>query len=557
MPDESSPLYCPCCLQRVAADRCPWCRARTYGPGDIDPGEVATLQPPSRRAFGVNQRYRVTKLIGKGGMGAVYKVYDSTRRRLIAGKFLSERILMSEDPRGRVRFTEEIEALAQLESPHIVTFLDYEMTADEEPCLLMELLRGRDLEAWLTQRGQPDPTEIAGILIPVCRALTVAHAEGMVHRDLKPLNVFLHEPGDGSLVVKVVDFGIVRMVSGNRERQDLTDIRLPLGTPEYMAPEQAVGRPVSAATDLYALGAILYRMLAGSVPFAANNRMGVCMQHVNAPVPTIPERLRRPAALVRLAYWLLEKDPANRPASAEAVIKELEPFADPTGRISHVESTLASTAPCSIQTPQVRTAVDVVDPLRRHDSGRADSDPRNQGPTPAAAPAPRHEQTPHSASYEEAAPVPRAKTWEQATPARGRGRKGALVIGAGIAVIVGGVLLFRTFATTAVASVKAHCSEKTGDEVAIKGTVIKGLDIPLTDLSVYKIGDDTDSIWVVSGSSAPPDGARIHLKGIALDVRQAKQYCAQEEGADEEICKVIAEAIQFVAGTCVLLENSR
>ncbi|WP_050432613.1 serine/threonine-protein kinase [Chondromyces crocatus] len=237
----------------------------------------------------VGGRYEVLSLLGEGGMGTVYEVRHATLGRTLAMKVLRRDI--AKDPDLVARFTQEAKAAAGIGHPNIVTVMDFgSIDAGSKdvsrPFFVMELLEGRSLGALLRAEKLVTPARVAPLFIQCARALEAAHKAGVVHRDLKPDNLFIVRKGDAE-VVKLLDFGVAK-VAGNRR---LTRVGMVFGTPHYMSPEQAEGKHVDARTDVYALGVIMYECFSGRVPFEADTYMGVLTKHMFA----VPEPLERVA----------------------------------------------------------------------------------------------------------------------------------------------------------------------------------------------------------------------------------------------------------------------
>ncbi len=254
--------------------------------------------------------YRVVRVLGAGGMGVVYEAIDEALQRKVALKVLRGEKLRTAE--ARTRFLREARAAAALKSDYIVTVYQVAET-DGVPYLAMEFLEGQTLEDWL--RGQTKPPSVADVIRvarEVLTGLAVAHDKGVIHRDIKPQNLWL-DADTGR--VKILDFGLARDVS----RSDgLTCEGAVMGTPAYMAPEQASGKPVDVRADLFSVGVVLYRMLAGQSPFA---RGGVLATETPAAVETLAVGV--PAGLARFIGRLVAKDPADRPANVRAALAEL------------------------------------------------------------------------------------------------------------------------------------------------------------------------------------------------------------------------------------------
>jgi eukaryotic-like serine/threonine-protein kinase len=260
---------------------------------------------PGDRALG--GRYRMAALLAAGGMGEVWAAEDVLLGRPVAVKLLGP--ALAGDGRAAERLRREARAAARLVHPNIAGVLDLG-EQDGRPYLVMELLEGESLAARLSRAGPMAPAEAAEVAAAVADALEVAHGAGVVHRDVKPGNVFLTTDGE----VKVVDFGIAS-AAGDAA---LTTGDL-LGTAAYLAPERVLGHRATPAADVYALGVLLYELLAGCPPFRADSDIAVAMAHVNArPVPLRQVAPWVPAYLVAACHHALAKDPAARPPSAAA-----------------------------------------------------------------------------------------------------------------------------------------------------------------------------------------------------------------------------------------------
>lgn len=279
------------------------------------------LAPPQGSdEIGRLAEYRVLRLLGKGGMGMVFQAEDTQLRRLVALKVMLPEVAAQEQ--SRVRFLREARAAAALKHDHVVTI--YQVGEDRGvPFLAMEFLKGKSLADWLAGGRQASVGETLIIGRQVAKGLAAAHKAGLIHRDIKPANLWLEAPAGR---VKVLDFGLARW-SDVRTDNDLSKMTREgeiVGTPAFMAPEQARGESVTAQSDLFSLGCVLYRLASGRPPFRGDSLVAVLsavLTHTPQPVrelnAEVPERF---AALVEK---LLEKKPADRPASAQAVVDEL------------------------------------------------------------------------------------------------------------------------------------------------------------------------------------------------------------------------------------------
>jgi len=274
-------------------------------------------------------RYVIQAHVGEGGMGTVYRAEQTPLGRPVALKVI-HRALVS-DQKVVSRFLREAKIACQLTNPHTVTIFDFG-NEDGILYLAMELLQGESLHERLC-RGPVEPVRAAEIAAQVCRSLTEAHKKGIIHRDLKPDNIFLSTADDGSLLVKVLDYGLARVMSSDDApggiQATLTQIGTIVGTPIYMSPEQARGRKLDARTDLYSMGVVLFEMLSGVAPFLDEDAVVVLGKHIRDPVPRIAEsgaRVAPPAPLQVLVDKLLEKEPSKRPPDAAWVYQELRAY---------------------------------------------------------------------------------------------------------------------------------------------------------------------------------------------------------------------------------------
>ncbi len=266
----------------------------------------------------LNNRYQLIAELGRGGMGVVYRGYDLFLQREAAVKILSTVNLGTQ---GRARLLQEARATAQLNHPNIVTIYDAGET-DGAPFIVMELIEGTSLH----QQPPASIAEVCQVAQQVCGALMHAHAHGIVHRDLKPENVLRTAAG----AIKLVDFGLARSLTTRLTAEDTV-----VGTVYYLAPEQALARPLDGRADLYALGVMLYEWTAHRLPFSGDDALAVISQHLHAPV--VPPSTYNPAlppVLESLILRLLSKEPDDRPqdaAEARRILETLDLAAGPAG----------------------------------------------------------------------------------------------------------------------------------------------------------------------------------------------------------------------------------
>ncbi len=270
--------------------------------------------------------YRLVDLIGRGGMGEVWKADHRLFARPAAIKLISGRVMLDGSRMAEERFRREAEAAAGLRSPHTIQLYDFGITRDGRLYYVMELLEGCDLETLIGRYGPQPPARVACILRQACFSLAEAHAGGMVHRDIKPANLHLGRVGLQYDFVKVLDFGLVK-----RDAQWLgSDVRLTApetmsGTPAYMAPEMASGEQVDGRADLYALGCVGYFLLTGALVFEGENALQLVVKHLQAEPVTPSARLGRPLPepLERAILSCLAKAPGDRPVDAAALAEAL------------------------------------------------------------------------------------------------------------------------------------------------------------------------------------------------------------------------------------------
>ncbi|HEY5920803.1 MAG TPA: serine/threonine-protein kinase [Kofleriaceae bacterium] len=261
----------------------------------------------------VGGRYEIIRLIGKGGMGAIYEVRNTRLGRQFALKTLTGDA--AANPEVLARFRREADVISKIKHPNIVEVIDWEALDDGSPAMVMEYLQGEDLGRRI-EDGPLTWPQLARIADQVLAALSIAHANGIVHRDLKPQNIFLAQDDSGDERVKLLDFGVSKV----RDSKSLvtTDARL-LGTPAYMSPEQSEGRAddVGSHTDVWAIGTILFEMATGVVPFDADNLPAILYKICHSELPQIAaRRADAPEAFVELVRETLERDVDKRISDA-------------------------------------------------------------------------------------------------------------------------------------------------------------------------------------------------------------------------------------------------
>lgn len=286
-------------------------------PGDITPPGAADRirQGESLVGMTLNNRYKVEEKIGEGGFGSIYRAEQIRIGRNVALKVLNPS--MTGDAKLVERFRREAQAACSLRDPHTIITYDFDQTQDGLLYIAMELLTGRNLFEIQEQKIRFEPMRVASILEQCCSSLSEAHNAGIVHRDIKPENIVLEQRGDNQDFVKILDFGIAKIVSGeqNENAMVLTAAGQTLGTLEYMSPEQLKGQELDGRSDIYALGILAYEMLTGDLPFDVDTPAAIIRGHLqqtpSPPSGIVPEA-GIPPALDAVVAKMLEKDRSVR-----------------------------------------------------------------------------------------------------------------------------------------------------------------------------------------------------------------------------------------------------
>ena len=321
---EDGARFCGTCGRPIGLTPAP------IPPAALDPASTVPLTKvvvqsaleSSQRLIGrtLNHRYLVEDKIGEGGFGAVFRGKQIATGREVALKILHPHNVSDETIVAR--FRREAEACSKLRDPHTVTTYDFDETEDGILYLAMELLRGRSLHVLQKAEGPLDATRVLRMLDQVAESLGEAHANGIVHRDMKPENVFIETRSDGDYV-KVLDFGIAKVISGDKEAKALTAVGQTLGTLEFMSPEQLRGQKLDGRSDIYALGMVAYEMLTGALPFKGlKTPIDIINYHLKQQPPP-PSKMREdleiPPAVDEILLKMVEKDRDNRFENAEAL----------------------------------------------------------------------------------------------------------------------------------------------------------------------------------------------------------------------------------------------
>jgi eukaryotic-like serine/threonine-protein kinase len=333
-----------------------------------------STNPPVNPGDVIADKYRIERVLGAGGMGVVVVATHLQLDQLVAIKFL--RPAVAKKPENVERFAREARAAAKIQSEHVARVLDVAIGEGGVPYMVMEYLEGKDLETTLEEQGRLPIDNVVDYILQALEALAEAHAAGIVHRDLKPANIFLARRADGSSVVKVLDFGISKLIRGSSPQ--ITTTSAQMGSPLYMSPEQLRRtRDVDHRADIWSLGVILQELIVGEAPFMGDSLPEIIAMIVSD--PPLSMRLRRPEVSVQLEAVVkrcLEKDPDARFANVAELARALQPFAPERSAISieRVTRIVAgrqeiSLPPGSVGAPKVHDSPAVATNSSWHTSG--------------------------------------------------------------------------------------------------------------------------------------------------------------------------------------------
>jgi serine/threonine protein kinase/Leucine-rich repeat (LRR) protein len=344
---------------------------------EMAPGELPSAAGPATPMPERLEHFRIVKLLGQGGMGAVYLAEDTRLGRQVAIKTLKPEL--AANPTARERFLREARLAAALEHDHICPI--YHVGEDNGiPYLAMPLLKGESLEELLRRRQRLAPVQVIRLGIQIAAGLAAAHEKGLIHRDIKPGNLWVEPVGGGR--IKILDFGLARSIEADT---CLTQAGAIVGTPSYMAPEQARGDKLDARADLYSLGVVLYRLATGELPLKGVDTMSMLLAlAINEPTPPHVVNPEVPAELSVLIMRLLAKEPSERPASAQDVMRQLQALQKAPAETSHQTQPLPQRRGSEKATPD--RGPEKTTPARGSEKATPDrgSGPRSRWPLVAA-----------------------------------------------------------------------------------------------------------------------------------------------------------------------------
>lgn len=290
-------------------------------------------------------------MLGSGASGTVWAAKNELIDREVALKILHPDV--AADAVSLQRFFNEAKASGRVRSPSIAEILDLGQAEDGSPFLVFELLHGEGLDQWIVRERMLDPVQLTELFVGVCRALDIAHGQGIIHRDLKPANLYAHRGPSGGLVLKILDFGISKMVEGNAEHLTLTRTGTVVGSPAYMSPEQAAGRDdIDGRADVWSIGVVMYEALTTTLPHEAANYNALMVRIMTRDAdPILSRRPDIPPTLAHIIDDCLKRDREKRPtagvlaARLEAALVEMQPMR------AHAAAARIPSAPLSMPRP--------------------------------------------------------------------------------------------------------------------------------------------------------------------------------------------------------------
>lgn len=286
--------------------------------------------------------YEIESVIGTGGMGVVYKARHALMDRTVAIKMLQAQLIS--DSMSVKRFQQESKAASRIKHPNVITVYDFGISPTGQPYIVMDYLEGESLADVIKRDGQVAVERAIKILMQACDALDHAHKMGVIHRDLKPTNIVLSKGEDGADFVRVVDFGVAKLINSGQEGQKLTQAGEVCGSPVYMSPEQCMGQDLDKRSDIYSMGVVVYETLTGRLPILGKTMVDTMSKHITEPPVRFNDArpdLYIPERLEAVVFKALAKDPADRHQTMEQLMIDLEVAIPRPGR-SEVLRTLPS-----------------------------------------------------------------------------------------------------------------------------------------------------------------------------------------------------------------------
>ncbi|AUX42018.1 uncharacterized protein SOCE26_034430 [Sorangium cellulosum] len=353
------------------------------GAGESRPDNVYTIAPGTVIA----RKYRVERTIGRGGMGLVVEALHLDLDARVAIKFLLPEFMSYTE--AAERFMREARTVAKLQTPHVVRVLDVAALESGEPYMVMELLDGEDLACHAAEAGTLAIGECIDHIVQACEALAEAHALGIVHRDLKPANLFLTKRPDGAPFIKVLDFGVSKILTGDTGNVSLTQTTTILGSALYMSPEQMrSSKSVDPRTDIYALGVCLFEIIGGRPPYVADSFPELCAKiYTSPPEPLQDLRPEVPEGLVEVIEKSIAREPEDRFQSISEFVQALAPYAAPGTRTTIAGILRLHAAELDLPPPASRGATTRSPRVSRASSGGpsvSDKSARTGGSAPPA-----------------------------------------------------------------------------------------------------------------------------------------------------------------------------
>ncbi|MBY0523313.1 MAG: serine/threonine protein kinase [Gemmataceae bacterium] len=310
-------------------------------------------------------RYEALRLLGEGGMGRVYLARQLDLGRSVVIKVMHDHI--AADPKFIERFQRETLLMARFQHPYAVTLYDASINDPQGPCIIMEYIKGVTLDQLLMRNGRLSPVRTGRLLVQLCEVLQAAHGGGIIHRDLKPANLMVLEADTPYEKIKVMDFGLAKLVQGSAvDLKKITEsnMEFAVGTPGYICPEQVRGEEADHRGDLYSVGIIMYEMLTGRLPFAGRSTMDILLAHATEPPPSFDEIGARdwvPPTIEAVVNACLAKDPKDRPQSARDLAERYETA------LAHVEKALNDELPPEHPRAQLEKPVTPARPAENYD----------------------------------------------------------------------------------------------------------------------------------------------------------------------------------------------